>query len=114
MPDSIVGKAIAYMKSNYMEKISISDLENEVGVSRFALSRAFRRQLGITPIGWLWAYRIQMAAGLLGRQRQWSCSAIAYQCGFESPAHFNRKFREYVGRTPGVYRAVRDRYSAAQ
>jgi transcriptional regulator GlxA family with amidase domain len=104
MGDIILGRALAYMEANYMEKISISDLEAAAGVSRFALSRAFRRHMGVSPICWLWTYRIQIAAGLLGKEPLWSCSAIAYQCGFESPAHFSRKFRMYFGRPPGMYR----------
>jgi transcriptional regulator GlxA family with amidase domain len=114
MGDVIVGRALAYMKSNYMEKISIGDLEGVSGVSRFALSRAFRRHLGVPPISWLWAYRVEVAAGLLGHEPHWSCSAIAYQCGFESPAHFSRKFSIHFGRPPGLYRLARGDLPAAE
>jgi transcriptional regulator GlxA family with amidase domain len=113
MGDEIVGRALAYMKSNYMEKISIGDLESVSGVSRFALSRAFRRHLGVPPISWLWAYRVEVAAGMLGHEPHWSCSAIAYQWGFESPAHFSRKFSVHFGRPPGRYRLASGNLSAA-
>jgi len=99
-----VDKALSYISDNYMEKISIVDLEVATGVSRYALSRTFRRAFGVPPISWLWMYRARLAASLLEQEPWWSCSAIAYQCGFETPAHFNRTFRRVFGQTPGLYR----------
>lgn len=107
MQHMAVDRAVTYMRANYMEKISISDLEMAAGVSRYALSRTFRRAFGLPPIGWLWIYRVRLAAELLEQQPNWSCSEIAYQCGFETPAHFSRTFRRVFGRPPGVYRQAR-------
>lgn len=95
---------VNFMQANYMEKISIDDLESVTGVSRFAILRAFHRQFGATPMRWLWRYRVELGAKLLHDQPAWSCSDIAYFCGFETPSHFTRRFRAVYGRPPGHYR----------
>lgn len=107
MEDAVMGRVVDYIEANYMEKISLEDLEFVAGVSRFALSRVFRKHLGVPPIAWLWAYRTEIAADLLFREPLWSCSEIGYQCGFESPAHFARKFCSHYGWPPGRFRAIK-------
>jgi AraC-like DNA-binding protein len=101
-----VEKVVDYIHMNYMEKISTTDLELISGVSRFTLARKFRCQYGQTPINWLWSYRLRLAADLLLKEPNWSCSAIAYHCGFDSPAHFSRKFKYFYGFAPGKYRGL--------
>jgi AraC-like DNA-binding protein len=93
-----------FMQANYMEKISIDDLESLTGVSRFTILRAFHRHFGATPMRWLWRYRVEQGAKLLHDQPAWSCSDIAYYCGFETPSHFTRRFRAVYGRPPGYFR----------
>jgi AraC-like DNA-binding protein len=95
---------VNFMQDNFMEKISICDLESVAGVSRFAILRAFHREFGATPMRWLWRYRVELGAKLLHEQPSWSCSDIAYFCGFETPSHFTRRFNEVYGQTPGSYR----------
>ncbi len=99
--------AVNFMQANYMEKISIDDLESVTGVSRFVILRAFHRQFGATPIRWLWRFRVDLGAKLLHEQPAWSCSDIAYYCGFETPSHFTRRFRAVYGRPPGHYRQTK-------
>lgn len=96
--------ALNYMSDNFMEKISVNDLEWITGVSRFVLARRFQRELGTTPMRWLWVFRVQMGAVMLSKKPHWSCSDVAYHCGFESPAHFSRKFRIIYGNPPGYFR----------
>lgn len=99
--------AVNFMQANYMEKISIDDLESVTGVSRFVILRAFHRQFGATPMRWLWRFRVDLGAKLLQEQPAWSCSDIAYYCGFETPSHFTRRFRAVYGRPPGHYRQTK-------
>lgn len=98
---------VNFMQANYMEKISIDDLESVTGVSRFVILRAFHREFGATPMRWLWRYRVELGAKLLQDQPAWSCSDIAYFCGFETPSHFTRRFRDVYGWPPGHYRRSR-------
>lgn len=108
MSDASVSLVVVnFMQANYMEKISIDDLESVTGVSRFAILRAFQRQFGATPMRWLWRYRVEIGAKLLDDQPSWSCTDIAYYCGFETPSHFTRRFRAVYGGPPGHYRQNR-------
>lgn len=102
--DREVDRAVNHMRECYMERISISDLEVLTGVSRYSLARSFQRRFGVPPMRWLWAYRVKMAAYLLMSKPNWSCTEVGYQCGFETPGHFNRRFRVTYGLPPGLFR----------
>jgi AraC-like DNA-binding protein len=64
--------------------------------------------LGGTTFGReLLAARIERAKALLGdvRYRFTAVGEIALLCGFTDPAHFTRRFKEKIGRSPSGYRA---------
>lgn len=109
---SVSSAVVTFMQTNFMEKISIGDLETLTGVSRFSILRAFNKEFGQTPMKWLWRYRVELGAKLLQDQPSWSCSDIAYFCGFETPSHFTRRFRDAYGRPPGNYRQCKQEAGA--
>lgn len=49
--------------------------------------------------------RIEAARGLLDAEPHTPVSSIARRCGFRSPAHFSRTFREVLGCTPSQLRS---------
>jgi len=51
--------------------------------------------------------RLERAAAKLQQARlaRYGIAAIAYRCGFKSPAHFSRCFRARFGLSPSVWRA---------
>jgi transcriptional regulator GlxA family with amidase domain len=93
-----------FIVSNYMEAIDMELLERECGVSRFMISRRFRQIYGLSPMRWLWMYRVLMAGRMLSSQSQLRCEDVALTCGFQTVAHFNRVFKRILGRSPAHYR----------
>lgn len=83
--------------------ISLTELADEVGVSRFQLSRAFQRAEGMAPHRYLTQRRIERAKFLL-RHADLPLAEIALECGFSSQAHFCERFRTLTGTSPGQYR----------
>ena len=49
--------------------------------------------------------RLARARDLLAYSAQ-PLQEVSLACGFASPSHFNRRFREAHGATPGQYRAA--------
>lgn len=88
--------------------IRLDDLATVAGVNRAHLCRLFRATTGRTPMETVRLARLDRAATLLARSN-YSIAEIAAMCGFASPFHFSRRFKESYGEPP---RALRDRVRA--
>lgn len=84
--------------------LSLQDLADTVGVSRYHFARMFKNTTGISAHEYVTRQRIERAQILLKRTRI-PLRDIAAQCGFSDQSHMTRLFRKRVGVTPGRYRA---------
>lgn len=75
--DSTVLEMIDYIKINYEEKISISDLSKELAYSESMLNRKFKKEVHITFNEYLNRYRINKAIDLL-KNSDYNITEIAY------------------------------------
>lgn len=92
-----------YLVQNHDREISIADAASYVFLSQGYFTRAFRDELGISPMGFLMQVRVNHACKLLA-QREIKVSGVAIQVGFSSPQRFNVAFRKQMGMTPMNYR----------
>lgn len=104
---SPVQQAIAYMQTNYASPISIAQVAEAAGVSKYYFIRLFAREMRFTPLDYLTRLRIQRAAELL-QGTDWVLERVAAESGFASGSYFSKVFRQWVGCTPGEYRLGRD------
>ncbi|MCO4792376.1 MAG: helix-turn-helix transcriptional regulator [Bacteriovoracaceae bacterium] len=93
-----------YVLKNLSEEISLVDLAKSVDVSTFYLCRVFNKELGISPIKWMWLQRVMAAASYLAANTKFSLTDIAFNCGFASSAHFSRLFKSIYGINPSSYK----------
>lgn len=98
-----ISKAAAYMESNYMRDISISELLNVTHYSQRHFIRLFSSTYDTTPQQYLLGIRIRHACVLL-REKTFSITEIAIRCGFNDSNYFCRIFKKNVGMTPSAYR----------
>ncbi len=96
-------KVIPYIEQNYMEKITIEDIANELGLSQSHFMKFFKNTTGITFIDYLNEYRLTMAAKLLVSS-DLPILDIAVDVGFENLSYFNRLFKKRFAMTPRDYR----------
>lgn len=82
-----------------------------MGRSREHVSRGFRQHLGTTAGAWLRHERVRRARLLLTTTRL-SVLEVALDCGFASPSHFHKCFREELGTTPLRFRKNLSRVQA--
>lgn len=99
-PD-IVRRAIAYVRSDFTESVTLCDLAKVTRCSTFQIIRAFRAEVGQTPHAFIMALRIRHATKLL-RAGQYIVEAAA-DTGFADQSHFTRHFKRVHGITPGEY-----------
>ena len=101
--DPEVGKALAVLHRQPAECWTIARLARQVGVSRSVLAERFRQLLGVPPMAYLKASRMQLGAQLLTSTRQ-TVAQIAAQVGYESEPAFNRAFKRAFGAPPARFR----------
>ena len=90
---------LKYVENNYMEKITIEDIANEVDLSQSHFMKYFKNTMGTSFV----EYRLTMASRLLISSDS-SILAIASEVGFENLSYFNRIFKKRFGQTPREYR----------
>lgn len=81
---------------------TVERLAAEAGMSRSRFSERFRQQVGATPIGYLTAHRMALAAEQLEAGGQ-PLARIAEQAGYDSDKVFARAFRRWSGLTPTAW-----------
>lgn len=106
----ILAPAIKYIEANYHDPtLSNCDLAEQCHISEVYLRKLFAEKYGMTPKQFIIDIRLNKAKQLLseGKLRIFD---VAEQCGFSSPYHFCRTFKEHVGVTPSDY-AQNNRFS---
>ena len=101
--DTVITQAISYLEQHFTEEITVEDLASEVGLSAFYFSRLFRKFTNMSPHAYQIHLRVTLAKQLLASSNQ-AVERISDSCGFNSPQHFIRCFKQNAGCTPREYR----------
>jgi len=98
-----LGDAIAYIESNYPEKLSNDQLARLAHMTVRTFQRTFLQSMRMTPSEYIVQVRVRNAAHLL-KESDFSLTRIALECGFADSSYFGRIFRRAMGVTPSEYR----------
>lgn len=99
---STEAKAICeFLEKNYRKNITLDDLSNLTGLSKYYLLRTFTKQKGISPYSYLETIRIDKAKKLL--EQGVLPIDVALQTGFTDQSHFSNFFKKFIGLTPKQY-----------
>lgn len=101
--DLLVEKVLAWLDQHYSEPVSVSELARQFCVSDRTLSRRFGRVMGVGLASYRQALRMRTSAYLL-RTTRMTISDIAWRVGYADVSAFTRRFRQYLGDSPGQYR----------
>jgi transcriptional regulator GlxA family with amidase domain len=96
-------EAAALMEANLEEPLSLDEIAKLVGVSRRQIERLFKRYVGEVPTKYYLDMRLRRARGLL-LQTSMSIIEVAVACGFLSPPHFSKCYRDLFGHPPSAER----------
>ena len=105
----VIMAAMGYINTHFREELSLDDVAEFSGFSRYYFSRSFKKQTGYSFKDYLCQKRLQVAMDLLIRSNT-PMREVAAESGFGSVATFNRVFREKKGCTPTQYRAIYGTY----
>lgn len=92
-----------FVRSNIRVRISLTDLAEVAGYSRFHFVRAFKESTGLPPYAYVIRERIAVAQEMI-RAGDMPIAEAARLCGFATHAHFSSQFRSITGTTPAEYR----------
>ncbi|NGP45543.1 AraC family transcriptional regulator [Bacillaceae bacterium SIJ1] len=87
------------IQERYHEELTLSLLASKGCISVSYLVRLFRQNTRMTPMQYIWKYRMERGVELL-RTTGLTVKEIADRCGFKSPYHFSRIVKTNKGLTP--------------
>lgn len=98
-------KAIAYIEENYMHRLTLNDLANNIYLNKNYISQMFKDALGISFSNYLEGVRIYKAQELL-RNTDVSVTIVAEKTGYHSQSYFTKAFKKRTGLSPLKYRNI--------
>ena len=92
-----------YIDEHYNEGVSLEEVAEATGISRYYVSHLFKELMDKTFVGYVNELRLNHAAMLLVTTDS-PIIEIASKSGFNNLSNFNRAFKMYFGKTPSTYR----------
>jgi AraC-like DNA-binding protein len=83
--------------------LTVEDVARHLGWSVSKLNRILKARAGTSFTSWWTDMRLDRASRML-RETDFQVAQVALDCGFNTPAHFNRVFKERFGITPTDFR----------
>lgn len=96
-------QTIDYMNKHYIEDLTIRDLARLAFMTPSSFCRAFKRETGLTPSGYLRNLRMEKAKKML-KTSAYSVKDVALTVGFADELYFSRLFKNAEGIPPTIYR----------
>lgn len=94
-----LGRAIAWLRTNFAEPVRIAELASRAGMSQSAFHRRFRTVTGMSPLQFQKQLRLQEARTLL-LARSGDATRVAHTVGYASASQFSREYRRLFGAPP--------------
>lgn len=105
IPD-VIAAIQAYLDNNYFEDICLDGLSKRFGISKFHMSREFKRYIGKSPNDYLIDRRLDRAKELLANSNR-TVAEIGQLVGIPNANHFLYLFKNREGLTPTAFRKRR-------
>lgn len=98
-----IGEVMEHLGANYRGRISLDSLAHQFSVSKYHLSREFKKYTGYSPNEYLISVRISHAKELL-KHTGTTVGEIARMIGCSDVNHFIQLFKSREGMTPAAFR----------
>lgn len=100
---ALIQSALYYIDRHFTEKISLSSLSDELGISKTYLIKKFKDETGMTLNAYLNQQRMRYAATLL-LDGDMSIGEISFAVGINDANYFVKLFKKEFNQTPTEYR----------
>ena len=99
-----VAKALWFIESHFAQEVTLVEVSDVAGVSRFHMARAFGMTTGCSVMRYVRGRRLSEAARTLAKGAP-DIIGVALDAGYGSHEAFTRAFRDQFGLTPEMVRA---------
>lgn len=100
-----IEKTLTYINEHLSEKISLDTLACLAAMGKTNYSNVFKKVTGMTVWDYILNARVELAANLLLEKKgDYNITEVAYKCGFNNSAHFNKTFKKLKGKTPSDFK----------
>lgn len=99
----LISKAVSYIKTNYMNKITLDEIAEYVYISPSYFSKIFKKEMGCYFNDYLNNIRIEKCKMFLMTENL-SLVEIAEHVGFYDQSYFNKVFKKVTGVTPKKFK----------
>ncbi len=103
LPPPQLRRAITYVETCFAGPLDLAGIADAAGASIARLTRAFKRDLNMTPYDFVIRTRVARARHLLTATNL-PLTEVALQCGFSDQQHMTHLVRRITGSTPGALR----------
>ncbi|WP_340016802.1 AraC family transcriptional regulator [Paenibacillus sp. FSL K6-1318] len=100
---SRIKSSIRYIGDHYDQTITVDELAADIGLTRASYTRQFKKITGKLPLDYVNTVRLERSKQLLQLTDD-RIHEIAQNVGFSSEYYFGRRFKQYAGISPGLYR----------
>ena len=95
---------LEYIRLHLTDKLSIDALSQMAFMSKSSFFRAFKHELGISPVDYVIRERIHLSKQFMTNPHI-SISDACFKAGFNNLNYFCRAFKKLEGNTPSMYKA---------
>jgi len=103
-PDALIEKAANEIRNNFHQKINLSEIAAESGLSYIQFLRRFKAATGLSPSDYIATLRIDKAKHLLANTKL-KINEISTACGFENEYYFSNFFKKHTRLSPSAFRS---------
>lgn len=98
---ALVQKTMSYIRENISTPLSLEEIAGHLYVSKYHLSHAFSREVGVSLYRYIMLRRLLLARQLLLAGQ--GAGQVSISCGFSDYASFYRAFKAEYGVSPRAY-----------
>lgn len=96
---TMVKDAIGYIRAHFREELTIDDICEAIGFSKYYFCRVFKEVTRRTPVDYINFIRCSYAKNLLLSGR-YNVSESAEMSGFKNLSYFSKTYKKYMGTLP--------------
>ena len=99
-----LGQALAWLRQNYAQPLSIPALARHCGMSASALHQQFKQLTAMTPLQYQKQLRLQEARRLMSSEGL-DAARAGFAVGYGDPSYFSRDYKRVFGEPPRQHAA---------
>ncbi|MEM6657837.1 MAG: AraC family transcriptional regulator [Pseudomonadota bacterium] len=103
--DTRLIRVLDYIHDNLGADLSLSAMADLAAMSATHFSKAFKKEIGVSPLQYVIAQRLELASVLL-RNSHLSVAEIAWRVGYQDVSRFGQHFKRKFQMTPAAFRAI--------